>query len=269
MDFSHITTKDDLISAFSRVGVYSGMNVMVHASVRKLGYVVNGPCDVIDALLDIIGESGTLLMPAHSGQLTDPADWRNPAVSSEYFETVRRYMRAFDPFTTPVRNRGVTAQAFLSYPGVRRSIHPLNSVSAKGSKANFFTEEHDFHAPEGLKSPIGKLYQLEGHVLLINVTLTSCTSIHLAEHIADVPYLKEASVKVLVQDGDGNNSFVQMERYPRSSPCFDKLLPDLRTRGLINEMAFRAGCLILFPLKPVVDYAVECLKRNANYLIEP
>ena len=57
---------------------------MVHSSMSSLGYVVNGALDVIDALLEAVGPEGTLLMPAHTGQLTDPADWKDPTLCPDW-----------------------------------------------------------------------------------------------------------------------------------------------------------------------------------------
>ena len=269
MEHGYITTKDDLVNAFVEVGIRPGMSVMVHAAMSVLGYVVNGALDLIDALIELLGDEGTLLMPAHSGQLTDPADWRNPPIPVDYVDTVRRFMRQFDPQTTPVRNRGIIAQTFLSYPDVHRSLHPLNSVSAKGARAVYFTEIHEFHDSEGLKSPTGRLYEKNGHVLLIGLGLASCTAIHLSEFIADVPYLSDSSVKVLVADKEGKNKFVRLRRYPNTSEFFDKLVPDLLREGILSKIAFRNDHLIFFPLKPVVDIAVEYLRKDPHYLISP
>jgi len=269
MKFGTITTKQDLKNMFEELCIRPGLEIMLHSSMRGLGYVVNGALDVIDALLELIGDEGTLLMPAHTGQLTDPADWRQPSIPEEYIETVRRSMRPFDLKTTPVRNRGIIAHTFLSYTDVSRSFHPLNSVAAKGCRATYFTEIHDLHESEGMNSPTGRLYEREGFVLLIGVTLKSCTAIHLAEYIADVPYLQDADIKVLARDDDSRNTFVRLQRYPGNSEFFDKLLPDMRSENLLKEVMIRSGHLLMFPIKPVVDLAVERLRLDPYYLVTP
>src|SRR3989338_2514059 len=253
---SKITTKDDLVEVFGKLGMEKGMDVMAHSSMKSLGYVVNGALDVIDALLEVIGEGGTLLMPSHTGKLTDPSGWKNPSIPSEDVEIVKRCMRPFDLKTTPIRNRGVIPEVFLTYPGVCRSHHPLNSVIAKGRQAEAFTREHSLHASEGMESPIGKLYERGGYVILIGVTLARCTAIHLAEFIADVTYLRENSLKVLLRGKNGNNEFVRLERYPGDSEHFDKVRRDVHDKGLFKDVDFRAGKLVFFPIKPVVDFAV-------------
>lgn len=265
----NITTKDDLIEVFGNLGLKKGMAVMVHSSMKSLGFVVNGALDVIDALLKVIGEEGTLLMPSHTGQLTDPAEWKNPPIPLEYVETVRRCMSPFDPKTTPIRNRGVIPQVFLTYPGVCRSQHPLNSVMAKGRQAEYFTKSHPLHISEGLESPIGRLYEHGGYVILLGVTLARCTAIHLSEFIADMPYLKKSSLKVLVRGKDGNNEFVRLEQYPGDSEYFDKVRRDVQDKGIFKDVDFRCGKLIFFPIKPVVDFVVERLKKDEEYLLKP
>jgi len=269
MNFDSITTREDLREVFGKVGLRSAMDIMVHSSMRGLGYVVNGALDVIDSLLDGVGEKGTIIMPAHTGQLTDPADWRHPAVPAEYVETIRNTLRLFDPKTTPVRNRGIIAQTFLDYPDVYRSVHPLNSVAARGGRAAYFTEIHELHEPEGLASPTGRLYGEDGYVLLIGVTLTSCTAVHLAEFIADVPYLCNSSVRVLSGKVGRENRFVRLERYPDTSEFFDKLLPDLRKKDLLQEVPFRSCTLVMFPLRPVIDLTVKRLQSEPLYLVNP
>ncbi len=265
----NITTKNDLVEVFGQLGLKQGMEVMVHSSLKSLGFVVNGPLDVIDALLQVIGKEGTLLMPSHTGQLTDPAEWKNPPLPSEEVEVVRRCMNPFDPKTTPIRNRGVIPQVFLMYPNVSRSHHPLNSVLAQGRQAESYTQSHPLHSSEGMESPIGKMYQRGGYMILIGVTLAQCTAIHLAEFIADVSYLKKKSLKVLCRGKDGNNEFVHLERYPNGSEHFDKVRRETQGQGLFKEINFRSGTLIMFSIKPVVDFVVRRLKEDEEYLLKP
>ncbi len=263
----NITTKDSLIKVFNRLGMTKGMDVMLHSSMKSLGYVVNGPLDVIDALLESVGDAGTVLMPAHTGQLTDPIGWKSPAIPAEFIETFRNSMKPFDAKTTPIRNRGIIPETFLTYPGVYRSNHPLNSVSAKGSRAQYYTQEHPLHASEGIDSPTGKLYLNNGYIILLGVTLYNCTAIHLAEYLADVPYLKQNPLKVLIKNSKGSNEFVRLERY---SWCpyynLEKVGHDLTTEGIFKEEDFQLGRLSFFPLKPVVDFVVDKLKKDENYL---
>ncbi|HXL37529.1 MAG TPA: AAC(3) family N-acetyltransferase [Ktedonobacteraceae bacterium] len=52
------------------------MTLEVHCSLSKLGWVCGGPVAVVQALMDVVTETGTLLVPTHSPNYTDPANWR-------------------------------------------------------------------------------------------------------------------------------------------------------------------------------------------------
>jgi len=268
MKLNHISTKSDLINLFRNLGVGKGADVFVHSSLSSLGYVVNGPFDVIDALIQIIDTNiGTILMPAHSGQLTDPVSWKAPAIKEELIDIVKTNMMPFNKNLTPIRGRGIIPETFFKYPNVERSNHPLNSVIAMGRSAQYFTEVHDLHAPEDLNSPIGRLYKREGNILLIGVGLSRCTAIHLAEYLVDVPYLYESELKVLTTK-NGKNTFTKIKRYPNGSEHFDKLMPDLKKRKLVKSLNFGNVELFYFKIKPVVDFAVAQLMSDKYYLIK-
>lgn len=267
MSINGICTKNDLILDFKGIGLSKGMNLMVHSSLRSLGYVVNGANDVIDALLEIVGEEGILMMPSHTGDKTDPADWKNPPVPAEWVPIIRDSMKPFDPKTTPIRGRGNIPDTLLLYDGVFRSSHPIESVIAKGKRAKEFVESHPLNQSEGIESPIGKLYQNDGYVLLIGVDLSSNTSLHLAEYIVDVPYLKTANVKALVTEGK-NRQFVRLERYPESSKGFINIEKDLLQNNLIKISMINKAEIKFMKLKPVIDFVVERLLDDQNYLIK-
>ena len=263
-----LTSKEDLVNLFKDLGINISDDVMVHCSLKSLGNVINGPLDVIDALLEVVDiNKGTILMPAHSGQITDPRDWKNPPLSKKDVDVVRAKMKPFDKDITPSRGRGIVAQTFLSYKNVNRSNHPLNSVSALGKKADLYTTYHDFDEPEGISSPIGRLYSNNGKVLGIGVGVNSFTAIHLAEYIAEVNYLKNNNPSVLFERKNGKNLFRKIKRYPGNSDKFINVLPMLREKKLIKEINFNNDIMTIISIKPVVDRIVEILRENPKFLV--
>ncbi len=185
--FGSPVTRDMLIADFRSLGLCRGDVVLVHSSLSSLGWVVGESRTVIEALQNVIGETGTLVMPAHSGHLSDPELWEHPPVPESWKQIIRDEMPAFDPGVTATRGMGAIPELFRTLPGVLRSYHPTASFAASGQKAAFITENHSLETGLGDSGPLGRVHDLNGKVLLIGVRHGNNTSLHLAEHRADWP----------------------------------------------------------------------------------
>jgi aminoglycoside 3-N-acetyltransferase len=158
-------TSASLAHDFAALGLRPAMTVMVHSSLGRVGWTDGGPVAVIKALLAVLRPSGTLVMPAESPQIADPAN-----------------TQLFDPQTTPT-TMGAIPEAFRSYPGTLRSNHPLGSVCANGPHAREITAQHALELYEGPGTPFEKLYELDAWTLLLGVGFNRCTSLHYAESL--------------------------------------------------------------------------------------
>lgn len=155
----------ELVEQLRRLGVVRGDVLLVHTSFRAVRPVEGGPEGLIEALKTAIGPEGTLVMPT----MTDG-------------ESI------FDPTRTPTLEMGIAAELFWRMPGVVRSPHPGASFAAFGPQAARICAWHPLAPPHGLESPVGRVYELGGKVLLLGVDHSEDTTLHLAEAIADVPY---------------------------------------------------------------------------------
>lgn len=154
-----------LAAQLRSLGVRGGGVLLVHTSFREVRPVEGGPLGLIRALRRALGPSGTLVMPA----MTDG-------------ESV------FDPRSTPTQGMGITAETFWRQPGVVRSTHPGGSFAAEGPHAERICAPQPLSPPHGPDSPVGRVHDLGGQVLLLGVTHSEDTTLHLAEAIAGVPY---------------------------------------------------------------------------------
>ncbi|CAM4445108.1 aminoglycoside N(3)-acetyltransferase [Paenibacillus tarimensis] len=252
-------TRSSLREELRGLGVGEGDTVIVHSSLSSLGWVCGGPQTVVQALLAAVGSRGTLIMPAQSGDWSDPAEWGNPPVPQEWIDIIYKELPAYDPAVTPTRGMGRIAELFRTFPGTVRSGHPQVSFCANGRHAAFITAEHPLTPQFGLSSPLGKLYELNAKVLLLGVGYDSCTSFHLAEaQLADMPE-KQMGTAMLEQ---GERVWKTFTDYAYDADDFANLGADMERRVAVNVGRIgRAECR-LFSVKEAVDYAKAWLADN-------
>jgi aminoglycoside N3'-acetyltransferase len=147
------------------LGVRPGGVLLVHCAFSQVRPVEEGPLGLIRALQAALGAAGTLVMPSMSDDDDHP----------------------FDPRQTSCPGMGVVAHTFWQLPGVRRSDSP-HAFAAQGPQAGLLTAPHPADVPHGLDSPVGRLYEVGGQVLLLGVGHGANTTIHLAEGLAGVRY---------------------------------------------------------------------------------
>ena len=195
-------TVDRIAADLRELGVAAGDTLLVHSSLSELGWVAGGPQAVVDALQQVVTTDGTIVMPTHSTQYSDPSLWMNPPVPDDWVPRIRESMPAFRPAVTPSRGMGAVAECFRDYPEAVRSRHPLYSFAAWGSDAEAIVAEHSFENAMGENSPLARVYERDGTVLLLGTGHASNTSLHLAEYRADLDLGERETGSAVLVDGD-------------------------------------------------------------------
>jgi len=255
-------TVASLTADLRALGVREGMTLLVHSSLSKLGYVVSGAHSVILALEAAIGESGTLVMPTFSGELSDPAYWQHPPVPREWWDTIRENMPAYDPDLTTTRNMGVIPETFRKQTGTLRSAHPNFSFAARGPQAEFITNGHTLAPSLGEQSPLARIYDLEGWVLLLGVGHGNNSSLHLAEAWA------KFSNKKLHRNGspmlvNGVRAWVEYEEQDWDESDFERLGEAFAQETQLEKVGRVAGAVArLMPQRGLVDFGLKWLEQN-------
>ena len=193
-------TKKRIIHDLQNIGLQSGDAVIVHSSMSKIGWVVGDSVTVIESIMDAVTDKGTVVMPAFTTGNTEPRGWNYPSVPTEWWSIIREEMPPFMVDISPVRGLGRIPEVFRKFPRVFRSNHPILSFCAWGKHAKELVKDHSLDQSFGLNSPIGKLYELDGKILLIGVGYDNNSSLHHAEVRANIPNIprKDNSAAILV-----------------------------------------------------------------------
>lgn len=255
-------TVESLSVDLRALGLTDGMTVIVHSSLSAIGWTAGGAQAVVEALLAVAGPKGTLVMPTHSGQVSDPATWVAPPVPADWHQPIRDHMPAYDPLLTPTRSMGAIVDCFLRHPDTHRSAHPSFSFGANGVHAARVLEPHEPAHMFDESSPLGRLYELKAMILLLGVGHINNTSLHLAESraswAAKTPVAHGAPVMV-----DGRRRWVEWQSIEPDEDDFPKVGAAYSAAGGSERLGpvGSADCRLV-PMRELVDFGIDWISAN-------
>lgn len=259
-------TIDALAGELRALGLVQGQCVLLHSSLSRLGWIAGGAVAVIQALLRVLGPGGTLMVPTHTSDNSEPSCWQNPPVPAAWWPLIRAHLPAFDPAVTPSRGMGRIAETLRTWPGALRSDHPVGSFAALGPAAARLVGD-GLTVPAGLAqmfgetSPLARLYELDGRVLLLGVGHDCNTSLHLAEHRAHWPgratHCDGAAVRV-----DGERRWVEYDMLQLETDDFPAIGRAFEAAMGIAPGRVGQATARLVPQRALVDFATEWMNRH-------
>ena len=249
-------TRSHLADELRRLGVREGGVLMVHTRMSALGWVEEGEDGVVGALLDALGDDGTLMAYA---------SWE------EHEYAVVADPPRFDPATArAARDHGRVPERVRTWPGARRSVHPEASVVAVGALAEWLTREHPPGDGYGAGSPFGRLCDAGGQVLMLGAPLSTITLLHHAEAIARVPRKRTATFNVLMPD-EGERTYTDIDTF-RGAVDYARLGLGDDEFAVIGREALEAGIGIrgtvgaagcaLYPARELVAFGARWIEER-------
>ena len=259
-------TRSELATALAKLGVRSGDTAMLHVSVRAIGWIVGGPDVVIQALLDVLGQRGTLMMYV---AWEEDAPYTLAQLPRRWQEIYLKECPAFDPARSRA-NRGwsILTEYLRTWPGAYRSGNPEASCVAVGAKAKWLTQNHPLQYGYGSGSPLAKLCELKGRVLLLGAPFESITLLHYAESVADVPNKQVVNYRVPVLRS-GKREWVGIEEFdtcgnvlPNAKQYFEAIPREYLACGKGRNCKVGTADSYLFDAVDLVKFAVQWLERE-------
>jgi len=257
-----VITFGQLVADIQKCGIEAGDSVLVHSSFSKIGFVEGGPKTFIDALLQVIGPSGNLLMPSSP----------NAGYQLDYI----RNLKEFDVQNDPSRMGAVT-EYFRKLPGVLRSESPTEPVCCLGPKAEWFTRGHlGEETPYTKNSPFARLAEVNGKILYIGVTLDNAgTSLHLLEDAVanfmfPVYYPEVFHVSVKRVDGTVIPVSVKVHNPEQSAKrkC-DELLPLFESEDAMKRTTVGKAKTLVFDASTMLEVMIRSYESDGITMYTP
>ena len=232
-----------LIQNFLELGVKPGGVLLVHTSFSKIKPIEGGPLGLISALRSALGSDGTLVMPSMSYDDDHP----------------------FDKAKSPCPEMGIVADTFWRLPGVLRSDNN-HAFAAVGRLAEKIVAPHPMDVPHGLASPVGRVYEMDGQVLLLGVDHGSNTTIHLCENLAGVRYRRAKYITVLKDGQPTRFDYREIDHCCQNFALVDGWLDEKQNQrhGRIGNGETR-----LMRSRDIVNVVTSHLKQDETIFLHP
>lgn len=254
-------TKEAIVKNLIEIGIQKGDSVLVHSSLSRIGHLSEGPKTFIEALIETVGAEGNILMP------TSP----NNVYQLNYIQ----HTPNFDVLNSPSKTGAIT-EYFRTYPGVVRSLHPTEPVSAYGPLAEYFTKDHfNQLTPYNANSPFFRVSEVGGKILYVGVTLSMAgTNLHTLEDAVDFKYPvyhpQVFDFSVIDEKGVEHRvkTKVHNPTYSKKRKC-DELIPLFEQEGVLEHCKVGKAETLLVHAKPLLAVMIKAYNEHGITMYTP
>ncbi len=223
------------------MGVGPGGLIQVHSSLSSFGFVEGGAETVVDALLELVAPGGTVMMPTFNH-------------GAEHI---------FDVRSSPSYNGAITNALRCRLQAVR-SIHATHAYAAIGPLAAELCAGHLEAGTFGMESPLGKLAQRGGWVLLLGVGMNRCTAAHLGERKEGAHCIGWDQEPRRIRDPQTGAVIPAKADVWRNGPCqieWEPLERRMRERGLIQDGRIGECRVMRMKAMDVIEVTCEIVRE--------
>ncbi len=237
-------SKEIILRDLRALGIQAGNVLLVHSSLKSLGFVPGGPAEVILALQEALMPQGSLVMPTFT------------------FAAINGNNPRFEVRKTP-SGVGKITESFRTMPGVMRSLHPTHSVGVWGRDAAAMTAGHErFQTPCAMGSPFSRIVERKGKILFLGVTTEFNTMLHGVEEWAGTQTFTTEPEPLEVVDYSGQVIPVPSLRHTMDrSAYYRKMEPLYLREGIMKTGRVGPAECRLVDSARMTEFTLKLLKR--------
>lgn len=245
--------QEQLLHDLQHAGIVPGDILVIHSSLKSIGVVTGGAAAVVAALRAAAGDTGAVLFPCltFNGSVT------------EYLHTVK----SVDLRLAAIHTGAIPAAAWKS-PDACRSIHPTHPVAGFGAKAvKLLTQSQSGQGPLGSDSPFYRAAYAGSKILMIGVTLDTCSTLHCVEEMA-APYIYSGEVfTVPTIDFHGKEHKIAVKGYcVNRTRRFTIIQETLLQEGIMEIKRLGKAPMLVIKAQAMIEKTLELL-RHDEYLL--
>jgi aminoglycoside 3-N-acetyltransferase len=238
-------TRQDIEQGLRELGLRRRDTIEVHSSLKSFGRVEGGAATVVDALMNVVGERGAIVMSAYA--VSPPL----PLTAEEQARGIRAKVRLLGDGPHARTGMGAIADEFRIREETVLGTGDY-AVCAWGRNADQHSRGY------------GYLLEVDGYALLLGVDIHSCSSMHIAENRVAIPdeitRLFEVP-KDIRRDYPADLYYIECGGPPEDA--WGKVQDEAERRGLIQRgQVGRAECT-LFKARAVVGIYEQFLRDDA------
>lgn len=241
----------DIEAGLRQLGLEQGQVVEVHSSLSSFGWVAGGPATVVDALMNVVGAEGSIVMSAY------PVSKVLPLSEEEKAWGILAKVRLYGEDYRGPTGMGVIADEFCRRPGT--ILGPTwHRVCAWGRRA------------EQLSQGYQVLLEMDGQVLLLGVDIERCSCMHQAEKYPLPPEITRCfEIPAEIRQRYADDFYIAYGQTPENA--WLKIQAQAEQQGIIKIGQIGQATCRFFRARPVVGMYEEALRTDplGLYGIQP
>jgi aminoglycoside 3-N-acetyltransferase len=243
-------TKEQVIACLINLGLRTGDGLLVHSAVQYLGRPQGGVGMYLEAIQEVIGEDGTVVVPTFNFGFAKG--------------------EPYDPGETPSQGMGAFSEYVRQHPQALRTSHPMQSVAVLGQYAADLAGRDTLSAFDP-GSAFERMLELDFKLLLLGADSRATSMFHYCEQRAKVPYRywKDFTGPVRTSDGWQTRTYRMFVRDLELNPqlTLDPVVADLQRRGEWRSAPLNYGRVTVCRLADFVHAADRILAEDPWSLV--